>query len=280
MPMSVPMSVLGFSGTESDISASEFYKPPIVRLMTARSKKVLSALDFTLADTEGKVLLVTRNELLRITKEAIDNSKAIMGQNAVAKEALDTPQTRSKLPEAAFLQSRDLRKLEATFTTQSEPSLEVRQHCLIVNADPVRAVLLHGRCLVLLAGNNAPDTSVGDNPDDIVHRQPNRNNSLGHVLRQRLTDTSDNRNYSFEFRVLEGLLMTVVHDLDKQWAILEPSVQSALIALLKTQTQLEKLRQLKNRVAAFKIRVGGLRRAIVEILDEEEVSELHTVPHV
>jgi hypothetical protein len=228
-------------------------------LMTGRSKKVLSALDFTPADPSGKLLLVTRNELLGITKEAIDKSKSIIGQNTVQ---------RTTLLEAAFLQGRDLRKLEATFTQHSEPSLEVRKHCLIVNADPVRAVLLHGRCLVLLAGNNTQgnntqDTQVGGTPDDI---------GLGHVLKQRLTDTTDDSDYSFEFRVLEGLLMTVVFDLDKQWATLEPAVQSALTALLKTQTQLEKLRQLKNRVAAFKIRVGGLRRAIVEILDEEEVS--------
>lgn len=46
---------------------------------------------------------------------------------------------------------RDLRKLDASFSAGSqEPSIVVRKQAILVNADPIRAVVMRSSCLVLV----------------------------------------------------------------------------------------------------------------------------------
>ena len=50
----------------------------------------------------------------------------------------------------ARLAARDIRKLVASFDGTNEPALTVRQHVVLVNFSPVRAVVLRDRCILLL----------------------------------------------------------------------------------------------------------------------------------
>jgi magnesium transporter len=69
---------------------------------------------------------------------------------------------------------------------------------------------------------------------------------------------------------MEALLMTMILLVEEEWARLEPDVLEALADLLQSQMQLEKLRQVKNRVATFDVQVSGLREGLLAILNNEE----------
>jgi magnesium transporter len=120
-----------------------------------------------------------------------------------------------------------------------------------VNADPIRAVLLQERCLIL----------VPDEQDEL---------HIGRMMRKRLEECADDASYSFEFKCMEALLMTMFSHIEAEWSQLEPDVLEALADLLESQMQLEKLRQVKNRVATFDVQVGGLRQGLMELLNHDD----------
>jgi hypothetical protein len=46
--------------------------------------------------------------------------------------------------------NKDLRRLEQPFNVRNQPAIVVRHYCILLNFDPLRAVVLHDRMVVLL----------------------------------------------------------------------------------------------------------------------------------
>jgi hypothetical protein len=64
----------------------------------------------------------------------------------------ETFQKRSEsVQQADFVHPKDLRKLEEPFDeSRNQPALVVRKYCVLLNFDPLRAVILHDRLIALL----------------------------------------------------------------------------------------------------------------------------------
>jgi magnesium transporter len=46
--------------------------------------------------------------------------------------------------------ARDIRKLDTAFSVSNEPSIELRNQAILINADPVRAIIMRNTCLVFV----------------------------------------------------------------------------------------------------------------------------------
>ncbi|OQR88430.1 CorA Metal Ion Transporter (MIT) Family, partial [Achlya hypogyna] len=84
---------------------------------------------------------------------------------------------------------RDLRKLDNVFAVSNEPSLVVRQQAILINADPIRAVIVRECCLVFL---------------------PDGADSLVSLLKGCFTEqVVYSQSIAFEFAALEAVLQTI-----------------------------------------------------------------------
>lgn len=48
------------------------------------------------------------------------------------------------------MHARDIRKLDTAFSVSNEPSIELRNQAILINADPVRAIIMRNSCLVFV----------------------------------------------------------------------------------------------------------------------------------
>jgi hypothetical protein len=224
-------------------------------LKNERENKGLLVLEFEPGKIPTSPQPMSRAELLEVTRSSIRNSrrKSSLDDSRVSTIPDSPNESRGMavLKSEHYLQARDLRQLETAFAVSNEPAIEVRQHCILVNADPIRAVLLREKCLLL----------VPDERDEL---------QIARMMRKRLQECAGDASYSFEFKCMEALLMTLMWQVEEEWAKLQPDVQRALADLLQSQMKLEECRQVKNRVATFEVQVGGLRQGLMKLLNHEE----------
>ena len=147
---------------------------------------------------------------------------------------------------------RDLRKLDAAFAVSNEPSIMVRKQAILINADPIRAVILRNTCLIFV---------------------PDGADSLLSVLKQQFHEQNEDSKLPFEFRAIEATFATLCRIMAQEFERLHPVISSSLDRLLQvtmSSGELERLRTLKNTMSEFDSQVSGIRRALMDILDNEE----------
>lgn len=83
---------------------------------------------------------------------------------------------------------RDLRKLDAAFAVSNEPSIMVRKQAILINADPVRAVVLRNTCLIFV---------------------PDGADSLLSVLKHQFVESCQDSELPFEFQAVEAIFATL-----------------------------------------------------------------------
>ncbi|ETV89526.1 hypothetical protein, variant [Aphanomyces astaci] len=212
------------------------------------------------------MLRMRRADVLKMTQQA---AAALGGSPHAAKQPSDGtpvgPSITGRLPnpshphglsvsDAQMVHMRDLRKLDYAFVESYEPSIVVRKQAILINADPIRSVIMRDCCLMFV-----PDT----------------NHALVDLLKQNFHDThgeDDDNQMAFEFRALEAILSTVCRFLANDFERMAPIVNSSLERLASAQMssgELETLRTLKNAMNEFESQVNGLRRVLMEILDNE-----------
>lgn len=158
------------------------------------------------------------------------------------------------------LHARDLRKLQQPFNPRNQPGIIVRRHVLLLNFDPIRAIVLHDRLIVIvdygfdsilddlgkrlseseaisLQLASAVDEGDAAQKDDEVYRK-HRNNAMS----------------TFPFRAVEAVMATVLADLETNFRELEYGVSEILAELYSgraavTVEMLAELRSMKNIVA-------------------------------
>ncbi|EGZ23919.1 hypothetical protein PHYSODRAFT_486951 [Phytophthora sojae] len=202
-----------------------------------------------LFDRQGNSTLqeMSRMDVLRMTQEAArlqDESPAkVSSFRQPGKTSCDVQR----------VHTRDIRRMENTFSVSNEPSIIIRKQAIFFSADPLRAIVLRDACLVY----------VPDGADSLIS-----------MLKQDfLTNARDNAESPFEFRALEALLSTLARYFRAQYDQLSSVIVADLEHLVQgnlDSRELERLREFKNTMNEFESQVDGVRRVLMELLDNEE----------
>ncbi|KAE9361068.1 hypothetical protein PF008_g1388 [Phytophthora fragariae] len=163
--------------------------------------------------------------------------------------------------------ARDIRRMENAFSVSNEPSIVIRKQAILISADPLRAIVMRDVCLVYV---------------------PDGADSLLSILKEQFSQTArENAESPFEFRALEALLATLARYFQADYEKFSPVVISALERLVQGNLhsrELETLREFKNTMNEFESQVDGVRRVLMELLDNEEdlrllyLTKLHEDP--
>ena len=180
---------------------------------------------------------ISRQDLFWLIKKEVGHCKHVDGSSA--------PQ----------LMARDLRKLDYTITASSEPALLVREHVLLLIVDPMRAVILQDRCIVVFGKDDAEFIT-----------------GVAERLKQLVKSVSADR-IPFEFEALEFIMSIVLQLLNDDVAKMKRRVEESLLGLRRqgvTTVRLDGLRVLKNEVNVLESRAHGLNAAVTRVLETDE----------
>lgn len=107
----------------------------------------------------------------------------------------------------------------------------------------------------------------------LVH-VPDGADSLLTLLKQNFQDNAtENADAPYEFRAIEALLATLARYFRAQYDQLSPVIIAELERLVQgnlDSRELERLREFKNTMNEFESQVDGVRRVLMELLDNEE----------
>ncbi|KAE9154408.1 hypothetical protein PF001_g1435 [Phytophthora fragariae] len=144
-------------------------------------------------------------------------------------------------------------RMENAFSTTNEPSVVIRKQAIFFSADPLRAIVLRDLCLVY----------VPDGADSLL-------SMLKHDF---ASNACDGAGSPFEFRALEALLTTLARYFRAQYDQIYPVIAAELEHLVRGNVdlrELERLREFKNTMNEFEAQVEGVRRVLMDLLDNEE----------
>jgi magnesium transporter len=200
--------------------------------------------------------------MLRMTQEAAtpalgQENNGVRSQRSVQnvkQTKLVGPTAFGTICDVQRVHARDIRKLDTAFSVSNEPSIELRNQAILINADPVRAIIMRNTCLVFV---------------------PDGADSLLSILRESFREAThpEQGDAPYEFKALEALLSTLCRYFETDYEKRAPVVSSALDRLAHGRIaaeELETLRVFKNTMNEFESQVDGVRRALMEILDNEE----------
>ncbi|RHY65845.1 hypothetical protein DYB30_006172, partial [Aphanomyces astaci] len=172
---------------------------------------------------------------------------------------------------------RDIRKLDKMFSTSNEPSITVRQQAILVNCDPVRAVIMRDSCFVFLP----------DGADSLIAHL--KSNFKLHIADATAFEFAYNHTICYNIQciyrypthcfrgcsALEAILATICCIFSTQCKQVIPLGRSALEKMTKDESmsELESLRSIKNSMSVLESQLGGMRRLLMTLLENE--ADLH-----
>ena len=162
----------------------------------------------------------------------------------------------------AWLHPRDLRKLDSSYSASNEPSIIVRRNVILLNFDPLRAIVLHDRLLLL----------VPDGADSVLLEIEHRLEEFCKAGSESMPSALDHDEKTpFELNAIESILSTLAALLDGEYAKLEPMVTETLQAMHDNHLRhaQDRLKFVKNNVDAELTRLDNTKKAIVETLDDD-----------
>uniref|UniRef100_K3WKP9 Magnesium transporter n=1 Tax=Globisporangium ultimum (strain ATCC 200006 / CBS 805.95 / DAOM BR144) TaxID=431595 RepID=K3WKP9_GLOUD len=233
-------------------------EPSRKRTKTLAIRHVCNA-QVLLIDVKGNVSMqeMRRSEILKMTQEA---AKSPVKSSADEDSDEGDKQTSYRPPEIASprasrrsfsgahmsgghvsigaqaVHMRDLRKLDANFSETNEPCIVARKQAILINADPLRTIIMRNVCIVF----------IPDGADSLISILKDKFREL---VAEKETEATP-----FEFSTF-------------------PMIMKALERLATTQitsADLDTLRTMKNTINDFASQVEGIRRALLSILDNEE----------
>lgn len=228
-------------------------------------------------DAQGRSSLeeMSRGDLLKLTEEvarySTGNAHCASGsENSQGK--LDAPalSVSSATCDVQRVHIRDIRKLDDAFSVSNEPYMTIRKQAILMNADPIRAIIMRNVCLVF----------VPDGADSLLQILKE---SFGELLIRQHSDSTS----PYEFQALEAVLVTLTRffqiDLQSSLPLITANLDRLAHGKISAQ-QLETLRGFKNSMHELESQLNGIRRMLMEILDSEEdlhllyLSKLHAQP--
>ncbi|KAL3671824.1 hypothetical protein V7S43_002493 [Phytophthora oleae] len=230
----------------SDVQPSDASSPGHFSCLFDPVKKT-SGLLMLLFDSDGNSTLkeMSRQHVLRMTQEAARSVSSMCPGSKIPAET-------ASVCDLQPVHARDIRRMENVFSSFNEPSVVIRQQAIFFSADPLRAIVLRDACLVY----------VPDGADSLL-------SMLKHYFVMNARDDTS----PYEFRALETLLATLARYFRAQYDQLSPIVIVDLERLVHghlDSRELERLREFKNTMNEFETQVDGVRRVLMELLDNEE----------
>jgi Mg2+ and Co2+ transporter CorA len=220
-------------------------------------------------DLKGRCILrrLTRGELLREArisiKEDLDRLqvlyKTLATEKNLNKPLLKSMNEKDRRQLLQFfrgsLQSRDIRQVDPAFS--AKPALWVRHNAILVSLEQIRAVILYNKLFLF-----DPDNPKVQRAVKVISER------LGKTVERDMDMTS----MPYEFCALEGILVNVCMNLEKDFASLEPTILENLddLPTRLTSRQLEELRSFKQRLSQFSARSQDVQRVLQEVLEEDE----------
>lgn len=144
---------------------------------------------------------VSRADVLRMTQEAaLDTGRGGGSRHNAPPTRVHQTKLLAHTTSSAFgatiidvqrVHARDIRKLDTAFSVSNEPSIELRNQAVLMNADPVRAILMRDTCLVFV---------------------PDGADSLLSILRESFRETTgvgEQGDAPFEFRCVRARIRTL-----------------------------------------------------------------------
>jgi hypothetical protein len=153
------------------------------------------------------------------------------------------------------LTMRDMRQVDPAFTAKA--ALWVRQKCIVVSLEHVRAIILHDKLLLF-------------DPDNESVKQPIA------YIQQRLAQgvrNSDEAFMPFEFRALEGILIHSCISVERDFHKIERSLVGGILETLPTHSSpehLERLRVEEQSLNYFNARLRKFQAVLQTLLDSDE----------
>eukprot|EP00171_Calliarthron_tuberculosum_P009637 IDg9637t1 len=174
------------------------------------------------------------------------------------------------------LQPRDIRQVDPAFA--AKPALWIRHTALVVSMERLRAIIFRTKVLLF-----EPKAAATLRAADITRGLINARGADGGVPG---TQGGAGGGQAFELRALEGILIAVVDELERELRRLKPTIERHLHDMpndLTTQ-RLEELRVDKQRLSDLRLRTAAVHDILEKVLDEDEdmanmyLSEKHTSP--
>ncbi|KAF1774859.1 Mg2+ transporter protein, CorA-like/Zinc transport protein ZntB [Phytophthora cactorum] len=186
--------------------------------------------------------------------------------------------------------ARDIRRMENAFSVSNEPAIIIRKQAILISAGAERRVDAEFGFDLLLTDVAITCRPVARDCDARVCLVyvPDGADSLLSILKEQFSQAArENAEDPYEFRALEALLATLARYFQTDYEKLSPIVISALDRLVQGNLhsrELETLREFKNTMNEFESQVDGVRRVLMELLDNEEdlrllyLTKLHEDP--
>jgi hypothetical protein len=165
-----------------------------------------------------------------------------------------TKQASSYMPQ---LSARDLRRLDFSLVPFVEPSLIVREHVALLLIDPVRAVIMADRC-ILLSADSCPDNVTAE---------------IESNLRQ-LFATQQTDRAPFEYECIEVLVQFLMKSLRVEYEEMLPNIEKLLHKITGRRhppsSKLPHIRDLKDRLSQLYQKSQGVHAAVARVLEDEQ----------
>ncbi|TMW63219.1 hypothetical protein Poli38472_002160 [Pythium oligandrum] len=208
-------------------------------------------------DEHGKhvYLEMTRNDILQTIRQA-EQCPSVASTNLppTTKERSGSISPLGAYCDLQPVHMRDLRQLDESFSESNETSIVVRKQAILINADPIRSIIMRNATLILV---------------------PDGADSLLSMLIKDFHDCVEIKDSTtpYEFRALEAILDTLSRLLDDEYDHHAAEIGEMLDSLVSVRIisgELETMRLMKNSMNAFEAQVDSVRRALMELLDNEE----------
>jgi len=217
-------------------------------------------------DGNYQFMELKREEILQEAINAIPEAdKALVKENrfgpnkrqtldeAASAHSSDSRFSRSGFRQTGTIKARDIRLLDSNFSNSHDPSIVVRKHAVLVNLEPIKSLVLHNRCLVLVP--NGADSELQTFMEKL--RLGPESRSMDGIM-------------EFELRAFEAIFLTVSGILNKELKSLKPEIELTLKNVLKTGSfSLERLRLVKKDLDHLLSRMQGVQHAFTELLDND-----------
>jgi hypothetical protein len=178
-----------------------------------------------------------------------------------------------KLSGAIYLRIRDLRRLDFNLNPSEEPSFWVRKHAILISIDPIRAVVMASRIVIIVPPGGM------DKILDILERHlaectADFRSSSGKLSSNGLTADDDEVQNGdmdqFEFTAIEAILATVSTLHNQQLKAMSEEAMEALSYFDTTSSV--------SVILPFAVQVGGLSKSAIFTLSQSTVTlPSHTV---
>ena len=214
----------------------------------------------------------------RRVKEASRGSSAInLAGLAAELPAGDNDQSASYCSAANPLRLRDLRHLEPRYVDSDESaSLLVRWHCVLVSLDPIVAVIMNNRVILIVPdGADSLIELVQDHMMAWVDDSKSRTGKDGKNGKEGSDDNIQHDMVPFEAHAYDALLTTVSSLLVQEFGRLDKGVDAVLGqfkqkgCILSVDAQ-ERMRLLKNQASRMLTRLASFQRAINDVVEDDE----------